>query len=74
MTVPIELVSEQLLDCGTAKLTGWQADAMQDDQVDLRAGGPLVLVWARTLARRFDDPGIPVNDICVVGQSLPCLR
>ncbi len=74
MAVPVELVGEQLLDFGTVELTGWQADAVQEDQRDLGAGGPLVLIWAWAQPRQLDEPAVPVNAVCVIGQSLPCVR
>ncbi len=72
--VPVELVGEQLLDFGTTEFTGWQADAMQDNQVDLSASRPLVLIRTGALSRRLDESAVRVNGIGVIGQSLLYLR
>ncbi len=74
MAVPVELVGEQLLDFGTTEFTGWQADAMQDNQVDLSASRPLVLIRTGALSRRLDESAVRVNSIGVSGQSLLYLR
>ena len=74
LAVPVELVGEQLLDFETTEFTGWQADAMQDNQVDLSARRPLVLIRTGALSRRLDESGVRVNGIGVIGQSLLYLR
>jgi len=74
MAVPVELVGKQLLDFRTTEFTGWQADAMQDNQVDLGASGPLVLIWTGALSCRLDESAARVNVIGVIGQSLLYLR
>jgi hypothetical protein len=39
MRLPVELIGKEALDIAVAKLTGWQADGVDDDQVDQRASG-----------------------------------
>lgn len=74
MAIPVELVGEQLLDFRTTEFTGWQTDAMQDNQVDLRASGPLVLIRTGALSRRLDESAVRINGMGANGQSLLYLR
>ena len=61
--IPVELIQEQLLDLGPAKLTWRQTDAVHYDQFRITIIRPLVLIWRRTLARLAEQPSVRIDNV-----------
>lgn len=51
----VKISCEQLLDGGAAEIAGWQADAVQHQQVDLRTGWTFIAMLAEHLAGTADQ-------------------
>lgn len=72
VAIPVQLIAKQLFDSRSVKLAGRQADAVQDDEVDLDTVWPCVLVGAMTLSRGLNDAAISLNSMHYADQPLLC--
>ena len=73
MAVPVEGIRKQLFYFGTSELTWRQADAMHDEQFRDGIVRPLVVIGARALPRRLNEPTIDIDAERITGQWLPLL-
>ena len=62
--IAIESVGEKISDVGSAEFAGWQADIMDDEQIDDGAIGARIKV-GRGNARRFGTPSVLAYRIAV---------
>lgn len=61
MTVPVQRIGKQSFDFRATELAWRQADAMQDNKINVYTCWAWILVGAGTLPRRIDEPGVAVD-------------
>jgi len=61
VTVPVQRIGKQSFDFRATELARRQADAVQDDEINIHTRGARILVGAGTLPRRFHEPGVAVD-------------